>query len=85
MKVDLSKGENNYTIDMPKINLGSIPEFDASQNMEDIENRPDKTIEDVVMIEAKKEEDLKKFEFGDVDRSVGVMVKWMLCGKCITT
>ena len=73
-----SKGENNYTIDMPKINLGSIPEFDADQNMEDIEYRPDKTIEDVVQIEAKKENDLKKFEFGDVDRSVGVMVKWML-------
>ena len=73
-----SKGENNYKIDMPKINLGSIPEFDASQNMEDIENRPDKTIEDVVMIEAKKEEDMRKFEFGDLESSVGVMVKWML-------
>ena len=72
-----SKGENNYNIDMPKINLGSIPEFDSDQNMEDIENRPDKTIEDVVMIEAKKEKDLAKFEF-DEDSAVGVMVKWML-------
>ena len=50
-----SKGENNYNIDMPKINLGSIPEFDMDQNMEDIENKKDKTVEDVVNLVKKKE------------------------------
>ena len=72
-----SRGENTYKIE-PNINLGSIPEFDASQNREDIENKLDKTVEDVVMVEIEKQENLKKFEFGDVDRQVEVMVKWML-------
>ena len=72
-----SKGENNYSIE-PKINLGSIPEFDKAQNEEDIENKMDKTVEDVVMVEIKKEENLKKFTFGDVNREVEVALKWLL-------
>ena len=72
-----SKGENNYQI-QPKINLGSIPEFDADQNMEDIENKKDKTVEDVVNLVKKKEDQVKKFKFDDYDRNVAIRVKWLL-------
>ena len=72
-----SRGENSYSIE-PKINLGSIPEIDVAQNLEDLTNKADKNMEDVVNLVVKKEENVRKFDFGDYDQNVRVRVKWLL-------
>ena len=72
-----SRGENSYSIE-PKINLGSIPEIDVAQNLEDLANKADKTMEDVVNLVVKKEEDVRKEDFGDFDQNIRVRVKWLL-------
>ena len=62
----------------PNINMGTVPEFDADQNIEDIQNKTDKTVKDLMEIDKINKKDLTKFQLEDPTGQAKKVVNYMM-------
>ena len=75
----MTMGSRSPTLNLsPNIKMGEIPTFDAAQNREDIENKQDKTVKDLMDIDQVKMENIQAFHFDDPTEQTKRVVNYMM-------